>query len=236
HDPCSKRGTVRNPLTHFSQGGSTWYERGDLAVDSGSTSLYGANSEITSDDHPVPDYHFATGQVKWLNKNVMVARPAVLYVQDVPIMWLPFIFNDIRKGRHSGVLRPRFGLNDIVRPTRSYQRHIANVGYYFVPNDYLDFLVSGDWYANRYIEVLSQVRYLLLDQFASGGLAFERDDELDLPSHSIRVGWQHQQSFYSRTRFNASIDYLTNTSVIQTNTVNPYIATASIPSHLSFSK
>ena len=236
YDTCIKRGTVRKALTDFQQGGATWYVRGDLAVDSGSTRLYGANSEITSDDHPVPDYHFATGQVKWLNKNVMVARPAVLYVHDVPIMWLPFIFNDIRKGRHSGVLRPRFGLNDIVRPTRSYQRHIANVGYYFVPNDYLDFLVSGDWYANRYMAVRSQVRYHWLDQFVSGGLAFERDDELDLPSHSIRVGWQHQQSFSSRTRFNASIDYLTNTSVIQTNTVNPYLATASITSQLSFSK
>src|SRR2546425_70188 len=151
-------------------------------------------------------------------------------------MWLPFIFNDIRKGRHGGVLRPRFGLNDIVRPTRSYKRHIANVGYYFVPNDYLDFLVSGDWYAERYLAVRSQVRYRWLDQFVSGSLGFERDAQLDVPAHSIRVGWQHQQSFSSRTKFNASIDYLTNTNVIQTNTVNPYLATASITSQLSFSK
>src|SRR5438445_12649959 len=166
----------------------------------------------------------------------MVARPAVLYVHDAPIMWLPFIFNDIREGRHSGVLRPRFGLNDSVRPTRSYQRHIANVGYYFVPNDYLDFLVSGDWYANRYMAVRSQVRYHWLDQFVSGGLAFERDDELDLPSHSIRVGWQHQQSFSSRTRFNASIDYATSASVIQTNAVDPYVATAQLTSQVNFDK
>src|SRR6266702_1148691 len=236
YDTCVKRGTVHNALTHFQQGAAPWYVRGDLAVDSGSTRLYGANSEITSDDNPVPDYHFSTGQMKWLNKNVMVARPAVLYVHDVPIMWLPFIFNDIRKGRHSGVLRPRFGLNDIVRPTRSYKRHIAHVGYYVVPNDYVDFLVSGDWYADRYLAVRSQVRYRWLDQFVSGGLTFERDAQLDVPAHSIRVGWQHQQSFSSRTKFNASIDYLTNTNVIQTNTVNPYLATASITSQLSFSK
>src|SRR2546426_1057640 len=146
YDTCIKRGTVRKALTDFQQGGATWYVRGDLAVDSGSTRLYGANSEITSDDHPVPHYLFPTRQGQWPNNDLM------------------------------------------------------------------------------------------LDQFVSGGLAFERDDELDLPSHSIRVGWQHQQSFSSRTRFNASIDYLTNTSVIQTNTVNPYLATASITSQLSFSK
>ena len=108
YDTCVKRGTVSQALTDFKQGGATWYIRGDLAVDSGSTRLYGAHSEIASDDHPVPDYHLTTGEVKWLSKNVMVARPAVLYVRDVPILWLPFIFQDIRKGRRSGILGPEF--------------------------------------------------------------------------------------------------------------------------------
>src|SRR5256712_3291319 len=122
YDTCIRRGTVRSALTTFQQGGATWYTRGDLAVDSGSTRVYGASSEITSSDLPIPDYHFAAHEVKWLNKNVMVARPAVLYIRDVPILWLPFIFQDIRPGRRSGILVPRFGLNDLVRPTRSYQR------------------------------------------------------------------------------------------------------------------
>src|SRR5206468_4150632 len=92
YDTCIRRGTVRSALTTFQQGGATWYTRGDLAVDSGSTRVYGASSEITSSDLPVPDYHFAAHEVKWLNKNVMVARPAVLYIRDVPILWLPFLF------------------------------------------------------------------------------------------------------------------------------------------------
>src|SRR5438094_211331 len=94
YDTCVKRGTVSKALTAFQQGSARWYVRGDLAVDSGSTRLYGAKSEVTSDDNPVPDYHFSTGEMKWLNKNVMVGRPAVLYVRDVPILWLPFIFQD----------------------------------------------------------------------------------------------------------------------------------------------
>ncbi|HEV2750251.1 MAG TPA: twin-arginine translocase subunit TatC [Gemmatimonadales bacterium] len=236
YDTCVKRGTVSKALTSFQQGAANWLIRGDLAVDSGSTRLYGAHSDVTSDDNPVPDYHFATGEMKWLNKNVMVARPAVLYVHDVPIMWLPFIFQDVRKGRRSGILVPRFGLNDIVRPVRSYQRHLSNFGYYFVVNDYVDFLVSGDWYASRYFAYRAQTRYRWLDRFIDGGLSFERFSEFDAGSGSIRLGWQHQQSFSSRTRFNANIDYTTNTSVIQTNTVNPYLATASLHSALTFIK
>ena len=236
YDTCVKRGTVSKALTAFQQGSARWYVRGDLAVDSGSTRLYGAKSEVTSDDNPVPDYHFSTGEMKWLNKNVMVARPAVLYVRDVPILWLPFIFQDVRKGRRSGILVPRFGLNDIVRPVRSYQRHLSNFGYYIVVNDYLDFLASGDWYAGRYFAYRAQTRYRWLDRFIDGGLSFERYAQLDASSSSIRLGWQHQQSFSSRTRFNANIDYASNTSVIQTNTVNPYLAAASLHSALTFIK
>ncbi len=236
YDTCIKRGTVSRALTDFKQGGATWYIRGDLAVDSGSTRLYGAHSEITSDDHPVPDYHFTTGEVKWVSKNVMVARPAVLYVRDVPIFWLPFIFQDIRKGRRSGILVPRFGLNDIVRPTRSYQRHVANFGYYFVLGDYADLLVSADWYAARYLSFRSDVRYRWLDRFVQGGFSFTRLNQLDAPAHSSRIGWQHTQSFSSRTRFNASIDYATSATVIQQNTVNPFLATASLASQVNFDK
>ncbi len=236
YDTCVKRGTVNDALTHFQQGGATWYMRGNLAVDSGSTRLYGARSQITSDDHPVPDYHFGTRQVKWLNKNVMVARPAVLYVRDVPIFWLPFIFQDIRPGRRSGVLVPRFGLNDLVRPTRNYQRHVANLGYYFVVNDYVDLLTSADWYSGRYFTVRAQTRYRWLDRFITGGFSYTRLDQLDAPAHSTRIGWQHTQSFSSRTRFNTSIDYATSARVVQRNTVNPFLATATLASQANFDK
>src|SRR2546422_5507083 len=68
YDTCIKRGTVHNALTDFQQGVARWYVRGDLAVDSGSTRLYGSRSEVTSDENPVPDYHFSTREMKWLNK------------------------------------------------------------------------------------------------------------------------------------------------------------------------
>jgi Tat protein translocase TatC len=236
YNTCIKRGTVTEALTRFNQGGATWFMRGDLAVDSGSTRVYGARSEITSDDHPVPDYHFGTGEVKWLNKNVMVARPAVLYIRDVPILWLPFIFQDIRPGRRSGILIPRLGLNDIVRPTRSYQRHAANIGYYFVVNNYVDLLVSGDWYANRYLSFRAETRYRWINRFVTGSFGYTRINQLDAPASSSRINWQHAQSFSSRTRFNASIDYATSARVIEQNSVNPSTATATLSSSLNFDK
>src|SRR5437870_5227906 len=74
YDTCVKRGTVHKALTNFQQGIAKWIVRGDLAVDSGSTRLYGSNSQVTSDEQPVPDYHFSTGETTWPNSKVTVAR------------------------------------------------------------------------------------------------------------------------------------------------------------------
>src|SRR6058998_2370460 len=172
YDTCVRRGTVKDALTDFQQGGVTWYMRGNLAVDSGSRRVFARSAKVTSDPQPVPDYHFQSGEAKWINKRTMVARPAVLYVRDVPVMWLPFIFQDIRGGRRSGILLPRFGLNDIVRPTRSYSRHFSDLGYYFALNDYVDVLFSGDWYAGRYVSMHGQAQYRWLDRFMQGSLSY----------------------------------------------------------------
>ena len=236
YDTCLRRGTVRQAFTDFRQGGATWYMRGDLAIDSGSTRLYGASSDITSDDHPVPDYHFATGEIKWLNKTVMVARPAVLYVRDVPILWLPFIFQDIRPGRRSGILVPRFGLNDLVRPTRSYQRHFSNLGYYWVINDYADLLASVDWYAGRNVTLNARSRYRWLDRFVTGSVSYQRVDQLGNPASSSSISWQHNQSFDSRTTFTANVNYATQGTVLQQNSVDPATATAQLSSQANFTK
>jgi len=237
YDTCLRRGTVRDALTDFQQGGVTWYMKGrGLASDSGSKRVYALNATFTSDPQPVPDYHFAAGHVKWINKSTMVARPAVLYVRDVPIMWLPFIFNDIRGGRRSGILFPHFGLNDIVRPTRRYSRHISDFGYYFAVNDYIDVSVSGDWFADRYVQFHGQAQYHWIDRFVDGSLTYSRMSQIDRPGVNSRIGWNHSQRFNSRTSFNAHVDYSTNGSLITKNSLNPWEVTARIGSSLNFDK
>jgi len=237
YDTCLRRGTVRDALTDFQQGGVTWYVRGKgLAADSGSRRVYAKDAIFTSDPQPVPDYHFAAGQVKWINKRTMIARPAVLYVRDVPIMWLPFIFQDIRGGRRSGILFPRFGLNDLVRPTRHYSRHVSDFGYYFALNDYVDVLVSGDWFADRYVQFHGQAQYHWIDRFVDGSLTYSRMSQLDRPGVNSRIGWNHSQRFNSRTSLNAHVDYSTNGTLITRNSLNPWEVTARIGSSLNFDK
>ncbi len=240
YDTCERRGFVDEALTNFVQSGVDWFLRGGLSIDSASVRLFARSSDLTSCELPIPHYHFRAGSVKWVNNTILIARPVVLYVRDVPVLWLPFIFQDMRPGRRSGMLVPRFGINDLVRPNQGYARHVTNVGYYFALSDYLDFQASMDWYAGTSTSLNGQFRYRWLDRFLQGGIAltrlWEHGTDAGPGGRSLGVQWRHDQNFNVRTRLAASVDYVTSARVVERNTVDPYVATAKLNSAINFSK
>jgi Tat protein translocase TatC len=235
YDTCVRRGVISDALTNFTEGSTVWFLRGDVSQDSSSNRIYAASSEITSCDLPVPHYHFSARQVKWVSRNMLVARPVVLYVRDVPILWLPFMFQDMRPGRHSGILIPQFGFNDLVRPTRSYNRQISNIGYYWAPNDYLDFTGRLDWYSNRYVQYGIGGQYHWLNRFVNGSIAFSKQQQTG-GSAATSLNWDHQQTFDLSTSLSLDLNYASNTSVIRRNAIDPLLNTQQITSSLNFSK
>ena len=235
YDTCVRRGIITDALTNFSEGSTVWFLRGNVSQDSSSSRIYAASSEITSCDLPVPHYHFAGREVKWVSRNVLVARPVVLYVRDVPILWLPFIFQDMRPGRHSGILIPQFGFNDLVRPNRSYNRQITNIGYYWAPNDYLDLTARLDWYSNRYLQYGLGGQYSWINRFFDGSVAFSKQQQSGGAS-STTLRWDHRQTFDLSTSLNLDLNYASNTAVIQRNAIDPLLNTQQITSSLNFSK
>ncbi|HKI94842.1 MAG TPA: twin-arginine translocase subunit TatC [Gemmatimonadales bacterium] len=240
YNTCEQYGVVDEALTSFNQSGVDWFLRGGLRVDSASTRIYAGGGDVTSCDLPEPHYHFQAGKVKWVTNTILVARPAVLYVRDVPVLWLPFMFQDMHPGRKSGILVPHFGINDLVRPNRGYRRHITNVGYYFALSDYVGAEFWLDWYAGNYYSLNGEVRYKWRNRFLSGGLSVTRIYENGVNGapggRSLRLRWGHQQSFDMNTTLNASVDYATSASVVERNAVDPMLATATLASNINFTK
>jgi Tat protein translocase TatC len=235
YDTCRRRGAVNDALTNFTEGSTVWFLRGNVAQDSSSSRIYAGSSEITSCDLPTPHYHFRARELKWISKNVLVARPVVLYVRDVPILWLPFIFQDVRPGRRSGILVPQFGLNDLVRPTRTYNRQITNIGYYWAPNDYMDLTGRLDWFANRYVQYGVSGQYRWLNRFMTGTVGFNEQREVGGGS-GLTFRWDHRQQFNLSTSLNFDINYASNTAVIRGNAIDPLQNTQQITSSLNYSK
>jgi sec-independent protein translocase protein TatC len=235
YDVCRRRGMIQDALTNFSEGSTVWFLRGNVAQDSSSSRIYAGASNITSCDLPSPHYHFSSRQMKWVSRSVLVARPVTLYVRDVPILWLPFIFQDMRPGRHSGILIPQFGINDLVRPTRGYNRQVTNVGYYWAPNDYLDFTGRLDWFANRYVQYGVTGQYRWLDRFVAGTMGFNEQRQVGGGS-GLALRWDHRQQFDLSTSLNLDFNYASNTRVVRDNAIDPLQNTQQITSSLNFSK
>jgi Tat protein translocase TatC len=235
YDTCIRRGVISDALTNFTEGSTVWFLRGNVSQDSSSSRIYAAKSEITSCDLPLPHYHFSGRQVKWVSRSVLVARPVVLYVRDVPILWLPFIFQDMRPGRHSGILIPQFGFNDLVRPNRSYNRQISNIGYYWAPNDYVDFTARLDWYSNRYVQYGIGGQYRWINRFIDGSIAYSQQHQSG-GSSSTSIRWDHRQTFDLSTSLNLDLNYASNTALIRRNAIDPLLNTQQITSSVNFSK
>ena len=84
---------------------------------------------------------FGSNKMKIIhNKEQIVARPMILYIQDFPALRLPLIIlpNSNKKSK-SGFIMPSFG------HSRNLGTWIQDLGYYYAPNDYYDILTFIDF-------------------------------------------------------------------------------------------
>jgi hypothetical protein len=197
---------------------------------------------FTSCQDPTPHFHFASSEIKMIAKDIIVARPAILYIADIPVFWLPFIVQDVRSGRRSGIIPPRIGFSDIIRNRSGYRRMVEDFGYYFALSNYLDAQFTMDWRSSArpdegdpgWVKFNSRFRYSWQDRFLGG--------ELGLSQHFLRDGstnqqysLNHRQEFSQRTKLSANLNYVTNTTVQRNTQFNPYAAVQVISSQLNFS-
>jgi hypothetical protein len=241
------RGVVENISTAIEETGQHWLVGGKNAAfvsdttRGRETAFYVRNGTITSCDDSIPDYHFRSNEIKMITKNIMVARPAILYIGDVPIMWLPFIFQDIRSGRRSGVITPRFGVSELLRNSPTYRRHVENLGYYFAISDYMDAQVALDWRSGArstvgdpgWVQLNGEMQYRWLDRFVSGRLGLSQHDQGD-GSKNTSLSWSHSQAFSQSTHFTTNINYVSNTFVQRSSAFNPAAVLASINSSANY--
>lgn len=251
YDVTTHEAITTNVRTVFPSGGNRWIIGADAGAYVGDTTkshaanpsntFYGLDGAITTCDDSFPHYHFTVRELKFVTKHVLVGRPAVLYIADVPVMWLPFVVQDLRTGRRSGILTPRFGISELVRNSPSYRRHIENVGYYLALNDYTDLTAWLDWRSSaratptdpgwsRYNGVF---RYRWLDRFVNGSLGLSYQS-LSNGQTNTAISWQHQQDFSLTSHLNMDINYETSTAIQQTTYFNPYAVLAVISSQLNY--
>ncbi|MCA2986868.1 MAG: LPS-assembly protein LptD [Gemmatimonas sp.] len=208
---------------------------------SGRHVVFAKNGSFTYCDHAEPHFHFTTRDMKFVSQNVMVARPGVLYIGEVPVFWIPFFFQDVRSGRRSGMLTPNFGFAELIRNSPNYRRSVQNIGYFFALNDYMNAELSMDWRSGArssdvdpgFLRSNADMRYRWVDRFITGEFAVSY---MALRNGTTNASWtwNHNQDVSKSTKLTARLNWVQNTQIQRNTTVNPMAANATIRSQLNY--
>ncbi|MEX0936145.1 MAG: putative LPS assembly protein LptD [Gemmatimonadota bacterium] len=233
YDLNQERGTAVDAETVYTEG-AQWIVRGDL--DSVQEDLlFGSSARFTTCDLPVPHSYFRAGQLKVINNQVLVARSVQMYVADVPVLWLPFIAQNLGSGRASGLLTPTFSVNDIVRTSGSYNRRITNLGYYWAMSDYSDLSLALDWYSDNYTAIQGGFRYRWAERFLNGvvnykyfwGASGRRERSFNT---------NHSWDLSERTSLRASGRYVSSESLVNQYSLDPRETTSTVDSDANLNR
>ena len=223
-----ERGSAMDARTRYDQGSADWIVHGDLPA-IGSETVHGVHARFTSCDADTWHYYFEAGEVKIEQARTLVARPVTLYFHGVPVLWLPFIAQGLDRDRSSGLLTPRFSVNDIVRNSRGYSRRISNVGFYWALSEYADATVALDWFSGQFTSLTGSFRYRWLNQFLDGRANFRQYWRAEGGSE-LAFDTQHRWDASERTRLSLSARYASSTDFVRRNSFNPRELTQSINS------
>jgi lipopolysaccharide assembly outer membrane protein LptD (OstA) len=100
-----------------------------------------------------PHFHFWSKKMKIMINDKVVMRPIVMYIGHVPVAVLPFGYFPIQKGRHSGILIPRYGESTLEG------RYLRGIGYYWAASNYWDLKGSVDYFEKSGFLFRGDLRY-----------------------------------------------------------------------------
>ena len=150
-DLVTERGNIDHGYNQIEMG----IFKGDEFLTDTNNDVYIEKGMFTSCDLETPHYYFGSKNMKIVEeKDQILVRPMILYIQDFPALTLPFaILPNSSKNRKSGFIMPSFGHSS------KNGTWIEDFGYYFAPNDYYDITSYLDFYDKKKVQIDARARY-----------------------------------------------------------------------------
>ncbi|HET9439252.1 MAG TPA: twin-arginine translocase subunit TatC [Longimicrobiales bacterium] len=232
YDTRNRVGMALGARTQVSEG-ANWYITGDMFTRG--TDSYSHDATFTDCSLEIPHYHFAMKEMKIVRNDVMVGRNVTLNFGDVPVFWLPFFMQSMKRGRRSGLLMPEFSVNDIVRRNAGYNRRIKDLGFYWAVSENWGALASMDWWSNNYTALEGSIDYTYPSKFMNGAVTFRRF-WVNTGDRDFSVSAQHSMQPNERTTISLDANYVTSTRLIEERSYDPRELVRSITSNAGLTR
>ena len=205
------RGVIEKGRTVFGE----WDLESEHLSKVGKDSVFGRSNRFSSCDlEGNRHYHFESPRIKVIRNKRVFAAPVILKFGRVPVFALPFVFFPITRGnRVSGFLQPRIGVNSVVR-NRITGRTIGNLGYFWAPTDYLDFLGAVDVRTSSQTTLRGRTRYRKRYGY-DGNFDMRLVKDKVNNSTAYSLFGRHNQTMGERSRLIADVNYTSTRSLLR---------------------
>jgi len=190
YDLKTQRGKVTAGRTKLDEG--NYYGDKLMRIDEDTYLMEdGYYTTCSIEDHP--HFYFRSKQMKLLTDRIIIARPVVLYIADIPLFALPFAVFPQKKGRTSGFILPSYDY----RPNNG-GRALKGLGYYWAMSEYSDFKMTGTFW-DQYEEfnlrsVLNYKKRYSISGKIDGSMVSDRNS-LDAPATwKWKLNFTHSQT------------------------------------------
>ncbi|MGC9512506.1 MAG: putative LPS assembly protein LptD [Fidelibacterota bacterium] len=158
-----------------------------------------------------PHYWIESRRMKLIPDKVVIAKPLVLRIMNIPVFYLPFgVYPDKKGRRHSGWFMPTFGTSNVSG------WYLKGAGYYWAPNDYMDTKIQLDFFDLQGIKINNTTRYAL--RYKLNGqirTSYNNNFLADRPQVRYDIALTHQQTLGQSSRLNISGSYTNDRSYYQ---------------------
>lgn len=173
---------------------------------------------FTTCDRKHPHYDFVTRRLTVVEGDKVVGHSAVLRIWKLPVFYLPYYVFPVRRTRHSGVLTPQWGSNALDG------WNLANIGYYYAPNDYYDGTITANIRQRTGWLASTDIRYAARYRFNGNATFSVEQSGLDGSAgrNKWRIGLNHTQSMTGDFTLRASGDFVSDKDFLRQNSNQLY--------------
>lgn len=192
----------------------------------------------TSTDRKNPEYYFLSPKMKVIKDDRVIAQSVFLYIEGVPVFWIPFGVFPNKTGRSSGLIPPTYGEDG------TYGMYISRLGYFWAMTDYYDLALTGSLFSRGRVDFNGRFRYALKYNFTGsleGGYSRIRLGEETDPGKFSSDEWAlnviHSQAFSPTSRLDGNLTFASGKSYYEntSNNLNTLLR-QNIVSNFTYSK
>ncbi|MEO8211530.1 MAG: putative LPS assembly protein LptD, partial [bacterium] len=192
----------------------------------------------TSTDREDPEYYFLSPKMKVIPNDKVIAQSVFVYIEGVPVFWIPFGVFPNRTGRSSGLIPPKFGEDG------TYGKYLSRLGYFWAMSNFTDFAFTTSYFSKGRIDLYGRFRYAKKYNYSGsveGGYSRIRlgeSTDFGTPkSDAWNLTLNHNQQLNPTSRFDAALTFTSGKNYydISTNSLSELLL-QNVISNVTYSK